>query len=170
MATVQDRKAPNAGTKVEPGKDAPVRQEGTGLVEEGSLAAESFRADGKFAENRDAEPESASDARSSATSRAGGQSVQGATAPSYVNNQYLSDPKGPHGKNLRESDFDGQDLQSGQAKAFAAEPGSIDDPGRLAEAKFQQKDAVPPQAAPDGGETKLSTSTAFDGLKRDVSA
>lgn len=153
------------------GKNAPVTQEAAGPVKHDSLAAESYKANGKFAENRDAEPEGPSYTTSkSSSSHARVEGVQGAPAPTYINSQFISDPHGPHGKNLKEEGFDHQQVSDGQRKAFKAEPGSIDDPGRLAEVKFEQRDAATPLAALNKDSGELSKGTAFDGLQRDVSA
>ena len=59
-------------------------------------------------------------------------SEQGQAAPTYVNKQYTRDQAGPHGKNLQEGGFEG----SGPGKSIQAEPGSKDDPARLAEQKM----------------------------------
>ncbi|PHH93112.1 hypothetical protein CDD83_492 [Cordyceps sp. RAO-2017] len=177
MASVQDRKAPSAGTKVTGGKDAPVSREGAGLVASESLAAQSYREGGEFAENRRAEPENISSSNDTAgpqatsSQKASGHAVgsRGGTAPSYVVNQNLRDPHGPHGKNLKEGGFEDPKLEDGLQKAFNAEPGSIDDPGRVAEATFAQKEAAQSSASTqkDG---QLSTGTAFDGLNPETSS
>jgi hypothetical protein len=138
-----------------------VTREGAGHVQSDSLAAESYRAAGEFAQNRNAEPQATSD---STVPR----SVSG-EAPSYTSNQYVSDKKGPHGKNLKEGGFKYKDVQDGVKKAFNSEPGSIDDPGRLAERKFQQSEAGAPRTA-FTRDTDLKTGTAYDGLDRDVNA
>ncbi|KAG6010226.1 hypothetical protein E4U43_008618 [Claviceps pusilla] len=174
MPSTQPRKPPSAGTKVHAGKNAPVTREGAGPVLSDSLAAESYETGGKFGENRDAEPENASyDPACQASSRANGAGVRGTqadTAPSYITSQYTSDTHGPHGKNLKEEDFDYQQVFDGQQRAFNAEAGSINDPGRLAEVGFEKKNAATPRAAASRDSKKLSTGTVYDGLERDVSA
>lgn len=90
-------------------------------------------------------------------------------APSYVNNQYISDKNGPHGKNLKEGGFNDRDVQDGVKKAFNSEPGSINDPSRLAEVQFEQGEAATPRVA-STRESELKTGTAYDGLDRDVNA
>lgn len=67
---------------------------------------------------------------------------QGGPAPTYVNNQYYRDPKGPHGKNLTEGFDDGRPGDS-----LSAEPGSEDDPGRVAEETFRRRN----EGGGDGG-------------------
>ena len=170
--------------------------EGAGTVTSDSLAAESTRAGGEFAENRDAEQDGVSsksstantpatsaapklapapDAESrldgeerSSSSRstgsgatnypeaAGGQAgLDGRqssgnripTAPSYVKADVL-DPSmsaKPKGTNLTEGGFDSDDSKNA---SFTADIGSKDDPGRLAEQKFQRSNA---DSAPDAG-------------------
>ncbi|AEO64527.1 uncharacterized protein THITE_2110756 [Thermothielavioides terrestris NRRL 8126] len=56
------------------------------------------------------------------------QQAYGGPAPSYVLNQRHRDPAGPHGKNLTEGGFEG----SGTAEGPLPEPGSIQDPARVA--------------------------------------
>ncbi|KAL1844906.1 hypothetical protein VTK73DRAFT_1533 [Phialemonium thermophilum] len=51
------------------------------------------------------------------------------TAPTYVNAQYMRDKGGPHGKNLKEGGFEGE----GPGDSINAEPGSEQDPARVAE-------------------------------------
>ncbi|KAG5981704.1 hypothetical protein E4U55_002629 [Claviceps digitariae] len=174
MASSQTRNAPSAGTKVNAGKNAPVTQESAGPVLSDSLAAESYQAGGKFAENRDAKPENASyDLIGEAPSRGSGPRVegtQGHAAPTYINSQYISDPHGPHGKNLKEEDFDYQQVLDGQRRTFEAEPGSVNDPGRWAEVKFEKKNAATPRAAASKDSNELLTGTVYDSLERDVNA
>ncbi|KHN97230.1 uncharacterized protein MAM_04827 [Metarhizium album ARSEF 1941] len=167
MSSAQTRRgAPSAGTKVNLGKDAPVTREAAGRVPDDSLAAESYRAGGEFAKNRDAEPGKAPagvdpylDERNS----------NAEPAPSYVSSQYVKYKGGPRGKNLKEGGFDHQKVQDGIQKAFNSEPGSIDDPGRLAEVTFEQYDAATPRMA-GTRDVGLKTGTAYDGLDRDVDA
>ncbi|KAG6025801.1 hypothetical protein E4U41_001453 [Claviceps citrina] len=175
MAHNQTRISTSAGTKVDAGKNAPITQEPSGPVLKDSLAAESYQAGGEFAGNRDAEPvDGSSGLAGQSPSRGTGGSVQGAqgdAAPSYISSQYISDTHGPHGKNLNEGGIDHQQAVYGQRKAFEAEVGSINDPGRLGEAKFEQMDAVTPRAAASSKDSnELSTNTAYDGLERDASA
>ncbi|KIL90459.1 hypothetical protein FAVG1_06191 [Fusarium avenaceum] len=89
------------------------------------------------------------------------------TAPSYVDNQYVKG-SGPHGKNLKEG-IDYSNTEDGLKKALASEPGSEDDPSRLAELQFQRnQSAVGRDAGPKQGE--LSGKTAFDGLNSETSS
>ncbi|GKT46150.1 uncharacterized protein ColSpa_06331 [Colletotrichum spaethianum] len=171
-------KAPSAGTKVEPGSAAPTRSEATGPVPDGSLAAESASHGGEFANNRGVDASNPSSFNNNGSSRTGTGAAPGSgassipgqagTAPSYVNNQYIRDPNGPHGKNITEG-FDTKNTKDGVQAAFNAEVGSENDPGRVAEQGFQKvqtkagRDAGPRQAEVDG-------QSVFENLKSDVQA
>ncbi|KAG5950627.1 hypothetical protein E4U53_004727 [Claviceps sorghi] len=167
---------PSLINQVHAGKDAPITQESAGLVLNDSLAAESYQAGGKFTQNRDATPEDASfDLASKASSRGSdaggkGKGAQGDAAPTYINSQYIKDTHGPHGKNLKEEDFDYQQVFDSQRRVFKAAPGSIDDPGRVAEVKFEKEVATTPLAATVKDSNKMSEGTAYDSLERDISA
>ncbi|RDA85273.1 hypothetical protein CP532_2350 [Ophiocordyceps camponoti-leonardi (nom. inval.)] len=151
MATVQDRKAPSAGTKVDPGQNAPVTREGAGFVASDSLAAESSRNDGDFAENRRNQPDASRDPSKTTTGPAQ-IGVSGAQSK-------ISDAGG----------FDDPRLKDGLAKALQSEPGSADDPSRLAEAQMRQAEAARPGVT-GHNQSELSTETAYDALSRDVSS
>lgn len=107
-------------------------QEGAGNVS-GSLAAESAQKGGEFANNRNID-----DSGSTATGGNAGVKIQDAssagtsasagTAPTYVNNQSARDSGGPHGKNITEDPE-----MTGRPAKFNVEPGSKEDPGRVAE-------------------------------------
>ncbi|KAK5995974.1 hypothetical protein PT974_04394 [Cladobotryum mycophilum] len=176
-STVRDRKAPSAGMKVDPGSGAPVRREGAGPVASESLAAQSFREGGGFSENREAQPQdfSAEELQSASGSR---QSGQPGAAPGYVADQYLKDTSGrPHGKNLKEGggglsggsakgegEREGED---GMKKAFEAEVGSVNDPGRVAEQQFALGRGV---KGSEARQDELTGETRYDVLDPDVSA
>ncbi|TDZ30367.1 hypothetical protein C8035_v002908 [Colletotrichum spinosum] len=218
-------KAPSAGTKVEPGANAPVASEATGRVDSGSLAAESASSGGAFASNAGVQSgsstnnsssnnnnsssnnnnsssnnnssfnnnSSSNDNSSSAnkssstgtdsssankSSSTGTGSAPGSgtssipskagTAPTYVNNQYIRDPAGPHGKNITEG-FDDKNTKDGVQAAFKAEVGSENDPGRAAEQGFLQSQT---KAGRDAGprQTEVDGQTVYDNLKSDVEA
>ncbi|KAJ0107370.1 hypothetical protein J7T55_009334 [Diaporthe amygdali] len=142
-------KAPSEGTKVTLGDKAPVTQEGAGNVS-GSLAAESAQSGGEFSNNRNVNESGGTDTgakppgtSSASTSTSGGAAAPG-TAPTYVNNQYARDSGGPHGKNITED----QELTGRPAK-FDVEPGSKEDPARLAEQHLRLKQT---RGAPGTGE------------------
>jgi len=67
----------------------------------------------------------------------GGNSSSAETAPSYVNSQFV-DRSGPKGDNLTEGGFESDDKNNA---SFHSEIGSKNDPGRLAEEKFQRLNA-----------------------------
>lgn len=162
-----------------------------------SLAAESYREGGTFESNVGAQPENLSaseytqapsgkldaapDAeyrerahdttshKASSYDKARGSEAQShaGTAPSYISSQYARDTSGPHGKNIHEG-FDDSGVRDGLKAALAAEPGSKDDPSRLAEQQFEQNQNVPGRAA-GPKQADLSTATKYDAL-RDASA
>ncbi|KAI1044382.1 hypothetical protein LB504_013158 [Fusarium proliferatum] len=89
------------------------------------------------------------------------------TAPSYVDNQYIKE-SGPHGKNLKEG-IDYSNTKDGLKKALESEPGSQDDPSRLAEQQFQQnQNAVGRDAGPK--QSELEGKTPFDALNNKASS
>lgn len=123
------------------------------------MAADSYRADGDFADNKNAEPNKAP------------YSVQdeksyGGEAPTYVNSQYV-DESGPHGDNVKEGFR--QEGRDGIKVAFNSAPGSTDDPARLAEQKFEQKDAQVPKMGTTRDQER-STGTTYGNLERDANA
>lgn len=168
-----------------PGAAAPTKNESTGPVPAGSLAAESATHDGPFASNN-LHSESAkyrTEGISSAYDDIAGSghysSIDGggtgsanatstATAPSYVENQYIRDPRGPYGKNISEG-LDDSNTQDGTQKAFNAEPGSIDDPSREAEYNLALKDSARTR---DAGprEHQVTDKSKFDALNSNTSA
>ncbi|RKL41380.1 hypothetical protein BFJ72_g5807 [Fusarium proliferatum] len=89
------------------------------------------------------------------------------TAPSYVDNQYIKE-SGPHGKNLKEG-IEYSNTKDGLKKALESEPGSQDDPSRLAEQQFQQNQTA---AGRDAGpkQSELEGKTPFDALKNEASS
>jgi hypothetical protein len=186
---------PSHGQKVDLGRNAPVTNEGTGKVDSQSLAAESgaFASGQSRSENTSGESgheathatikdnaptdptryaqtavENPSASASEHTSSTSKQSSAG-TAPSYVANQYIRDNSGPHGKNIIEGGWDESKARDGLQAALASEPGSKDDPSRLAEMQFQQNQL---RGARDAGpkQGELSNETKYDGLKSDVPA
>ncbi|GJN76492.1 hypothetical protein VFPBJ_09080 [Purpureocillium lilacinum] len=174
MSTNQNRKGPSVGTKVDLGRNAPVTEEGAGYVAPGSLAAESFKGGGEFSENRHGQP----DSTSSGTTRSGARSgppetapagENGGTAPSYVSSQYIGDSGGPHGKNLKSGGFADSKTKDGLKMALESEPGSKNDPSRLAEERFELRAAAGPGVS-GRRDTELSTSTKYDGLDRETSS
>ncbi|KAI1138530.1 hypothetical protein F5Y05DRAFT_384354 [Hypoxylon sp. FL0543] len=152
-------KAPSEGTKVTAGKNAPVTQEGPGVVAQDSLAAESQA----FRQANQAEPQqvprenltSASKPHEggihqSSTGSSGQASSNAGTAPSYVQSQYLKDHAGPHGKNIKEDPTIG--TEDKEKNTSFSEFGTKDDPGMAAEQKFTQYQTA--NAGSTGGRDK----------------
>ncbi|OTB18790.1 hypothetical protein K445DRAFT_314649 [Daldinia sp. EC12] len=134
-------KAPSEGTKVTAGRNAPTTNEATGVVSEGSLAAESQA----FRQANQAAPQQVprEDLTSASKPHEGGihqsdtsgpgRSTANA-APTYVQSQYLKEKGGPHGKNLTEDDSIGTEDKS--KNTSFSEFGTKNDPGLAAENKF----------------------------------
>lgn len=97
----------------------------------------------------------------------GGSTSNAETAPSYVNNQYVRDNGGPHGKNLKEGGFETEGVENA---SFGTDIGGENDPGRLAEEKFQKISAN--NVGMTGSQTKDGTTsdTQYESLERDESA
>ncbi|KAJ6437737.1 Protein kinase-like protein [Purpureocillium lavendulum] len=174
MSANQNRKAPSSGTKVDLGRNAPVTEEGAGFVAPESLAAESYRGGGEFGENRHGQPDSTSTGASRSSARSGysentAASGNGGSAPSYASNQYIRDSNGPHGKDLKEGGFDDSKDKDGLKLALSSEPGSKNDPSRLAEERFELRDAAGPSVS-GRKDTELSTATKYDGLDSETTS
>ncbi|KAG7418007.1 hypothetical protein DER46DRAFT_655881 [Fusarium sp. MPI-SDFR-AT-0072] len=128
--------------------------------------------------NTSSAPSSGSDSKSSSSaSKSSGTASKSSdsapkslagTAPSYVENQYIKASGGPHGKNLKEG-IDDSNTKDGLKKALESEPGSQDDPSRLAEQQFQQNQTA---AGRDAGpkQSELEGKTAFDALNNETSS
>ena len=71
------------------------------------------------------------------TNKSSGEASSAGVAPTYVASQYV-DGGLPKGKNLTEGGFTDDDAKNA---SFTNEIGSKDDPGRLAEEKFQRQNA-----------------------------
>ncbi|KAL7953102.1 hypothetical protein V8C34DRAFT_321643 [Trichoderma compactum] len=164
MPTLGERKNPSAGTKVNPGKDAPVHREAAGIVAPESLAAESVQHGGEFAQNRNVQQEgvAGSDLKTQ-SGREGARSV--GEAPGYVADLPTKDTKGPHGKKIKEGIDEGKagEKNDGLARALRSEPGSEDDPSRLAEAQMFQKGSLGARGA-GPRQAHLEGETIYDKL------
>lgn len=155
-------KAPSEGTKVTTGGNAPKTSEGSGVVAQDSLAAESQF----FLQANQAAPQqvvredltSASKphesgihqkaSSGSTTTRQGDHNA--AAAPSYVQSQFLKDQAGPHGKNLKEDDSIATEDKS--KNTSFPKLGTVDDPGRAAVEKFARANTA--NAGSTGGREK----------------
>lgn len=94
----------------------------------------------------------------------GGFSSDVGTAPSYVNSQYV-DEGGPKGKNLTEGGFEGNPKNA----SFNQDIGGRNDPGRLAEQKFQRDNAAGGDAGMPRQEGDIGENV-YETLDRDRSA
>lgn len=180
------------GNKVEP-KNAPVAKESAGKVASESLAAESKHEGGEFASNRGIRSENDSSESKSAESKSlGSKSSESKTSDSKSSGvkkstgssentqshssrdeqtsstsgssaQKHTETKGPHGKNLKEGDWDDSKAKDGLKLALESEPGSENDPSRLAEQRFRR------QANPGGTAMDLDTNTKYDALNPEES-
>ncbi|ROV92377.1 hypothetical protein VMCG_09155 [Cytospora schulzeri] len=163
-------KAPSEGTKVYPGENAPVVREGAGAVASESLAAQSVREGGEFAGNRNINEvggnigggKNITTEQHSSVGASG--EPQGQAAPGYVGTQYTRDPAGPHGKNITED----PDM-IGRPGKFNVEPGSLEDPGRVAEQNMALKQT---RGAPGTGERQdgAGNQQPFGALDNETSA
>ncbi|KAI1390672.1 uncharacterized protein F4822DRAFT_160175 [Hypoxylon trugodes] len=155
-------KAPSEGTKITTGKNAPITGEGPGIVAQDSLAAESqsFRQANQAVPQQVPREDLTSASRphesgvhtstSTSNTRTSGQGSNAGIAPSYVQSQYLKDPSGPHGKNLKEDDSIGTEDKS--KNASFSEFGTKNDPGLAAEQKFTLSETA--NAGSTGGREK----------------
>ncbi|OAQ98904.1 hypothetical protein LLEC1_02457 [Akanthomyces lecanii] len=156
------------GTKVNLGDKAPEKNERAGIVADDSLAAESYRDDGEFAKNAGAKPEHFDNDKNIYSSPEAAQGGNGGAAPSYLVDTQLRDKGGPHGKNIREENLDLLDNRDGLKRALRSEPGSEDDPSRLAEQQMAQERSAIPGTAPAVRDTE--SGNGFEELDRKTSA
>lgn len=94
---------------------------------------------------------------------------QGGVAPTYVDVDVVHPPSSkPKGKNLQEGGFDNDDAQNA---SYTGEIGSENDPGRLAEQKFQRLTAEAEPSAGSGQRQKgVSGDGQYDALASDEQA
>ncbi|KAF4451170.1 hypothetical protein F53441_5869 [Fusarium austroafricanum] len=170
---------PSHGQKVDLGHEAPIKHEGPGKVAKESLAKESIKEGGEFSHNEGIQGENqppsgregtstehhsksshkSAESENTSASRATKSSAPGAGSESKSSG-------GDHGENkapMGESNTDG--LQ----KALASEPGSMNDPSRLAERQMlEHNSAVGREGGPRQGE--IDSETPFDPLKTEASS
>ncbi|TVY82337.1 hypothetical protein LSUE1_G002496 [Lachnellula suecica] len=96
----------------------------------------------------------------------GGASSKAGTAPSYVSSQYI-DPAGPKGSNLTEGGFESNDKKNA---SWNSDIGGKNDPGRLAEQKFQSANADVGDSAGMPRQTGESGDNTYDALGGDTQA
>lgn len=147
------------------GENAPTNRESAGIIASDSLAAESTQSGGAFAGNNASVTSktalSSHDPASTTPHEAPGSQQQqqqhreqGQAAPTYVNNQYIRDQAGPHGKNITEDPE-----MTGSPGKFNVEVGSMQDPGRVAEQTMRLKQT---RGAPGTGEREVGERGAQD--------
>ncbi|KAI1768033.1 hypothetical protein GGR53DRAFT_32985 [Hypoxylon sp. FL1150] len=181
-------KAPSEGTKVNPGKDAPLTKGAHGVVAQDSLAAESQT----FREANQAEPQPVSreDLTSASKSHEGvhqktssgsttaktkshhkghhkDEDYNGAPAPTYVQSQYIKNPAGPHGKNIKEDDSIATEDKTKNAGVSKA--GTAEDPGRAALDQFARANTAH-AASTAGRDKKIDNEQPFAPLGSDAQA
>ncbi|KAL6863330.1 hypothetical protein ACO1O0_003579 [Amphichorda felina] len=137
----------------------------SGATEFGSASSSEARAAARDTTSTNAA--SYDEATGSGSFRANPKSYAGA-APTYVASQYAVDPKGPHGTNISEG-FDDSGTQDGLQQALNAEPGSINDPARVAEQQMRLKNETKSRAA-GPTERTFTNETKYDALNSDASA
>lgn len=166
--------------KVNPGKDAPVQREAAGLVASESLAAESVQQGGEFAQNRNAQPEvvSGSELRNQSGREGVGHSGK-EEAPRYAAEEHTiteedTNKKPPHGRRAVKEDASEEagvkkKKNDGLERALRSEPGSEDDPSRLAERQMLQGQSLRDRG-PGPRQSGLEGETKFDALDPEVSS
>ncbi|KZF23657.1 hypothetical protein L228DRAFT_246490 [Xylona heveae TC161] len=187
----------SAGTKVtsDPERFENPTLEKPGTVVSDSLAGESVRGGGSFASNPSANPSGVNaasttanttdtsaatklDAAPSAGSRqtqSGSQQTSQSkgpqnvgTAPSSIAVDFATGETKPKGVNLREGGFDSDSKYNA---SFTSDIGGKNDPGRLAEAKFQRAAAESgPDAAGGPRQKGVSGDGQYDALNSDQAA
>jgi hypothetical protein len=147
MPVTDTNKTPSAGTKVK--TNAPTVKESAGRVDPDSLAAESQvfletnRTEIGSTHNQEQNrPQEGADSHASGKSSKKKKKVPKkkgeplvSKAPTYVQTLYYRDPKGPHGKNIKEDDSIATEDRA-RNLSLSAEIGSKDDPGLLAEQRL----------------------------------
>lgn len=159
------------------GKNAPVSQEAAGLVKGESLAAESYGEGGEFDQNRNTQPEGVSSSGRQEASgrretsfmeeavnlqRSGGRQAKSAVAGAAP----MKDTKGSHGKKMKEGSSDDK-YSDGLQRALRAEPGSEDDPSRLAERQMLQGNSLGAGGA-GPRQSEMAGESIYDVLKNEV--
>ncbi|TVY15224.1 hypothetical protein LARI1_G005434 [Lachnellula arida] len=99
------------------------------------------------------------------SSQTGGTSSNAGTAPSYVASQYV-DGAGPKGNNLTEGGFESNDSKNA---SWNQDIGGENDPGRLAEQKFERQNAGVGSAG-QPRQKGVSGDNSYDALGGDTQA
>ncbi|KAK1776111.1 hypothetical protein QBC45DRAFT_227058 [Copromyces sp. CBS 386.78] len=154
----------------------PPKHEGVGSVPSDSLAADSIRSGGAFAQGNPSASAGDSASQNSRVKPPGSahqshptsqqkheNPEQGGKAPTYAHaGQDLTDQSGPHGKNIKEGGFAGSGTEGGSMP----EPGSKRDPGRVALKDMLASTASAGKTgAGRGSQEEVSTKPAETGQK-----
>ncbi|KAM5356515.1 hypothetical protein ACJ41O_003161 [Fusarium nematophilum] len=142
---------------VDLGQNAPTKQEGAGDVPSESLAAQSYAEGGDYASNEGMRSENLPSKSTFASKPANA----GQDAPSAGRDAPQSTGTAPsYSQTLKEGGgWDDSKDEDGLQRALNAEPGSDDDPSRLAEQQFRRQSGG---AGPR--EKDLKTKTVYDTL------
>jgi len=147
--------------RLDPASDAEARQAEGDWAEEKKLGAT-----GTYPDSVGGQAKGLAVENTQGSSQTGGASSNAGTAPSYVSSQYI-DPSGPKGKNLTEGGFDSDDSKNA---SWNQDIGTKNDPGRLAEDKFERQNA---EAGFDAGAPRQKGVTGdnnYDALGGDTQA
>ncbi|KAI9734602.1 MAG: hypothetical protein M1834_002203 [Cirrosporium novae-zelandiae] len=151
----------SSATKLEVAPDAEARESTEAWKEEtkgvaGTKYPEGLGGQGDF-------PGQHSAARYAGRSTSSKQSRSEGTAPGYISSQFIADAK-PKGKNLQEGGFD----SNAQNASFGSDIGTKNDPGRVAESKFQRDNMQSGYDAAGGPRQKgVSGDSQYDILKEE---
>lgn len=132
----------------------------------GSKSSESKSLGSKGSESKASEPKSSGVKKSTGSSentQSHGSRDEQTSSTSGSSAQKHTETKGPHGKNLEGGDWDDSKAKDGLKLALESEPGSENDPSRLAEQRFRR------QANPGGTAMDLDTNTKYDALNPEES-
>jgi len=144
----------SGATRLDPASDAEARQ-----------AQENWASERSYPDAVGGQAKDLAVENTQGSSKTGGASSNAGTAPSYVSSQYV-DEGGPKGKNLTEGGF-GSDAKNA---SFNQDIGGKNDPGRLAEEKFQRVNADTAGTAGLPKQQGTTGENTYDTLGGDTSA
>ena len=151
----------SGATRLDPASDAEARQAEGDWAEEKKLGAS-----GTYPDSVGGQAKGLSVTDTQGSYQTGGASSNAGTAPSYVSSQYV-DSSGPKGKNLTEGGFESNDSKNA---SWNQDIGGKNDPGRLAEDKFERQNA---EVGFDAGQPRQKGVTGdnnYDALGGDTQA
>ncbi|TVY31112.1 hypothetical protein LHYA1_G000052 [Lachnellula hyalina] len=151
----------SGATRLDPASDAEARQAEGDWAEEKKLGGT-----GTYPDAAGGQAKGLAVTNTQGSYQTGGASSNAGTAPSYVSSQYV-DGGGPKGKNLTEGGFESNDSKNA---SWSQDIGGKNDPGRLAEQKFERQNAG---AGPDAGHPRqkgVSGDNTYDALGGDTQA